>query len=77
MPGSFDNDINTFDTADVHSNGESERLLGKASKHPRIPREEVVIMNKVFSPSEGMVGQCRFWIQTQVDKPINTVFLAR
>ena len=50
MPRSFDNDINTFDTADVYSNGESERLLGKALKHPRIPREEVVIMNKVFFP---------------------------
>ena len=50
MPRSFDNDINTFDTADVYFNGESERLLGKALKHPRIPREEVVTMNKVFFP---------------------------
>jgi len=44
----FDNGINTFDTANAYSNGESERLLGKALKHHKIPREEVVILTKVF-----------------------------
>ena len=46
-PRSFDNGINTFDTANAYSNGESERLLGKALKHHKIPREEVVILTKV------------------------------
>jgi aryl-alcohol dehydrogenase-like predicted oxidoreductase len=45
--GSFDSGINTFDTANAYSNGESERLLGKALKHHKIPREEVVILTKV------------------------------
>lgn len=42
--------MNTFDTANVYSNGESERLLGKALKQYKIPREEVVILTKVLPP---------------------------
>lgn len=44
----YDNGINTFDTANAYSNGESERILGKALKVYNIPRENVVIMTKVF-----------------------------
>jgi len=43
----YENGINTFDTADIYSNGESERILGKALKEHNIPRESVVIMTKV------------------------------
>jgi len=45
----YDNGINTFDTADVYSDGDSERILGKALKEYKIPREKVVIMTKVVS----------------------------
>ena len=43
----YDNGINTFDTANTYSNGESERILGRALKVYNIPRENVVIMTKV------------------------------
>ena len=43
----YENGINTFDTANMYSNGESERILGKALKEYNIPREKVVIMTKV------------------------------
>jgi len=43
----YENGINTFDTADVYSNGESERILGKALKEYNISRESVVITTKV------------------------------
>lgn len=46
----FENGINTFDTANAYSNGESERVLGKALKYHQIPREEIVILTKVFFP---------------------------
>ncbi|KAF9793045.1 Aldo/keto reductase [Thelephora terrestris] len=46
----YENGINTFDTANTYSNGESERILGKALKEYKIPREKVVIMTKVFFP---------------------------
>jgi aryl-alcohol dehydrogenase-like predicted oxidoreductase len=41
--------INFFDTADVYSLGESERVTGKALKE-YAKRHEVVIATKVFSP---------------------------
>ncbi|KAG1496028.1 hypothetical protein G6F46_007402 [Rhizopus delemar] len=40
--------INFFDTADVYSNGESERVLGKAIKKFNMPRSRIVIATKVF-----------------------------
>ncbi len=39
--------IQTFDTANVYSNGDSERVLGKAIKEFKLPREEIVVMTKV------------------------------
>ncbi len=42
--------INFFDTADVYSGGESERVLGRALKELAIPREQVVVATKVFFP---------------------------
>ncbi|KAI0078628.1 Aldo keto reductase [Panus rudis PR-1116 ss-1] len=46
----YDHGITTFDTANVYSNGLSEILLGKAIKKLNLPREELVIMTKVFFP---------------------------
>lgn len=43
---SLENGINTFDTADVYSNGQSEVILGNALKQLNVPREDVVIMTK-------------------------------
>ncbi|KAG8907352.1 hypothetical protein FRB99_004599 [Tulasnella sp. 403] len=43
----YDLGINTFDTANVYSNGESERILGKAIKKYNLPRDEIVVMTKV------------------------------
>ncbi|KAL5344757.1 hypothetical protein ACLOAV_010154 [Pseudogymnoascus australis] len=44
----FDRGINTWDTANVYSNGESERLMGKAIRAYNIPRQKVVIMTKCY-----------------------------
>ncbi|KAH9857684.1 Aldo/keto reductase [Lenzites betulinus] len=46
----FDHGITTFDTADVYSNGLSEIILGKAIKEHNLPREELVIMTKLYCP---------------------------
>ncbi len=40
--------VNFFDTADVYSVGESERLLGQALKNLGVKRKDVVIATKVF-----------------------------
>ena len=43
----YDAGIQTFDTANVYSNGDSERILGKAIKQLNLPRDEIVVMTKV------------------------------
>lgn len=57
----YDAGINAFDTANVYSNGESEIILGKAIKELKLPRDEIVVLTKVFftvahSPSERLFG---------------------
>ena len=42
--------INFFDTADVYSLGESERITGKLLREFQPRREELVIATKVFNP---------------------------
>ncbi|KAI9632612.1 NADP-dependent oxidoreductase domain-containing protein [Dioszegia hungarica] len=48
----YDQGINTFDTANVYSAGESEVLLGKMLKQHNVPRESVVIMTKTYAPGD-------------------------
>lgn len=40
--------INTFDTANVYSNGESERIIGRFLTEYHIPREQILIFTKCF-----------------------------
>jgi len=42
--------IQTFDTANVYSNGLSEVILGRAIKQLNLPRDEIVIMTKLYAP---------------------------
>ncbi|KAJ3572987.1 hypothetical protein NP233_g2725 [Leucocoprinus birnbaumii] len=44
----YDAGINTFDTANAYSNGLSEVILGKAIKEYKLPREEIVVLTKLF-----------------------------
>ncbi|CAE7118192.1 unnamed protein product [Rhizoctonia solani] len=49
----YDLGIQTFDTANVYSNGESERIFGRAIKQLNLPRDEIVVMTKLC----GVVGR--------------------
>lgn len=53
LKGAYDRGLNTWDTANVYSNGESERLIAKAVKKYAIPRHKLVILTKCF----GIVGE--------------------
>lgn len=44
----YDVGLNTWDTADVYSNGKSEEIIGKALKKYSIPRNKVVILSKCY-----------------------------
>jgi aryl-alcohol dehydrogenase-like predicted oxidoreductase len=47
IKAAFEAGINSFDTANVYSNGTSEVILGKAIKELQLPRDEIVVMTKV------------------------------
>ncbi|KAF8728409.1 hypothetical protein AX14_006684 [Amanita brunnescens Koide BX004] len=50
IKAAYDAGINTFDTANAYSNGVSEVVLGKAIKEFNLPRDEIVVMTKVYFP---------------------------
>ncbi|KAJ7926776.1 NADP-dependent oxidoreductase domain-containing protein [Mycena leptocephala] len=47
LKAAWDRGLTTFDTANIYSNGESERIIGKFLKKYEIPREKVIIASKV------------------------------
>ncbi|MBC7877340.1 MAG: aldo/keto reductase [Anaerolineales bacterium] len=52
----LDKGINFFDTADVYSVGESERVTGNLLKDIGVKRENVVVATKVFNPMSDEVN---------------------
>ena len=46
LKAAYDKGLNTWDTANVYSNGESERVIAKAIKEYSIPRHKLVILTK-------------------------------
>ncbi|KAL8917125.1 MAG: hypothetical protein Q9208_008164 [Pyrenodesmia sp. 3 TL-2023] len=69
--------INTWDTADVYSNGVSEEIVGKALKKYNIPRNKVVILSKCYFgvSSEGQPGVAA--MSTNDGGMVNQVGLSR
>ena len=66
----IDAGVNFIDTADVYSQGESERIVGKAIKNKR---ESLVIATKFFFPmGEGIHehGGSRKWIVREVENSL-------
>ncbi|KIW85990.1 hypothetical protein Z517_01384 [Fonsecaea pedrosoi CBS 271.37] len=50
LKGAFDRGLNTWDTANVYSNGLAERMIGHTLRKHKIPRHKVVLLSKCFSP---------------------------
>jgi aryl-alcohol dehydrogenase-like predicted oxidoreductase len=70
VKGSIDAGVNFFDTADVYSEGESEKTLGQSLKNLGIARKDVVIATKVYSrtgPGRNDVGASRGHIMDAVE----------
>jgi aryl-alcohol dehydrogenase-like predicted oxidoreductase len=67
---SIDAGINFFDTADVYSEGESEKSLGQSLKNLNVARKDVVLATKVFGrvgPGRNDVGASRGHIMDAVE----------
>ncbi|CCO29577.1 Putative aryl-alcohol dehydrogenase C977.14c [Rhizoctonia solani AG-1 IB] len=50
IKAAYDVGIQTFDTANMYSNGLSEVIVGKAIKKFNLPRDEIVILTKINFP---------------------------
>lgn len=46
----YDVGLNTWETANTYSNGQSETIIGRALNHYKIPRSKVVLMTKLYYP---------------------------
>ncbi len=67
---SLENGINFFDTADVYTEGESEKILGQSLKNLNVVRKDVVIATKVYGrvgPGRNDVGASRGHIMDGVE----------
>ncbi|KAH8817052.1 NADP-dependent oxidoreductase domain-containing protein [Xylogone sp. PMI_703] len=75
----YDIGINTWDTADLYSNGRSEEIIGKALKTYDIPRENVVILTKcrygISRPGESQLSV--FATTVNDGRMVNRVGLSR
>jgi aryl-alcohol dehydrogenase-like predicted oxidoreductase len=70
IKASIEAGINFFDTADVYSEGLSEKTLGQSLRNLNIARNDVVIATKVFGrmgPGRNDVGASRGHIMDAVD----------
>lgn len=50
LKAAFDAGLNTWDTANMYSNGDSERVIAAALKTYKIPRSQVAIVTKAYFP---------------------------
>jgi len=74
----LDGGVNFVDTADVYSEGESEKLLGGALAALARPREQVVIATKVrgrVGPGVNQVGLSRAHILASIDHSLQRLGL--
>jgi aryl-alcohol dehydrogenase-like predicted oxidoreductase len=70
IQASLEAGVNFYDTADVYSEGESEKILGQSLKNLNIARKDVVVATKVFGrtgPGRNDVGASRGHIMDAVD----------
>ncbi|KAF2116344.1 NADP-dependent oxidoreductase domain-containing protein [Lophiotrema nucula] len=70
--------INTWDTADIYSHGQSERIIAKALKQYNIPRSKIVILSKCyFGVDEANVSLPISGVSTNDGEMVNQVGLSR
>jgi aryl-alcohol dehydrogenase-like predicted oxidoreductase len=70
LKASFDAGVNFVDTADVYTNGESEKTLAQAIRNLGIARKDIVIATKAYGrtgPGRNDVGASRGHIMNAVE----------
>ncbi|KAA1477029.1 Aldo/keto reductase [Dentipellis sp. KUC8613] len=77
IKAAYDLGIQTFDTANAYSNGLSEVVLGKAIKKHNLPRDEIVVMTKLYAVVSRHVNEYRYDPDVDRDGYINQHGLSR
>ncbi|KAG9121702.1 hypothetical protein FRC07_002244 [Ceratobasidium sp. 392] len=82
IKAAYDAGIQTFDTANIYSNGLSEVILGKAIKQHNLPRDEIVVMTKVWglvarNPGENNAKSTRLGAEADAAGYVNQYGLSR
>ncbi|KAF9537715.1 Aldo/keto reductase [Agrocybe pediades] len=77
IKAAYEAGISTFDTANVYSNGQSEIVLGKAIKELNLPRDEIVVMTKVFFPVEKLDVRVSYIMNPDAEGYVNQHGLSR
>ena len=72
LKAAYDRGINTWDTANVYSNGESERIIAKAIKKYNIPRHKLVLCTKCCGTTREDNDPATLAL-TDVDKTVDYV----
>jgi aryl-alcohol dehydrogenase-like predicted oxidoreductase len=78
IKAAFEAGVNFIDTANVYSDGDSERLVGQALASLGLPREDLVIATKVrvrMGPTPNRVGLTRVHIMNEVDASLRRLGL--
>ena len=78
IKAAFDAGVNFIDTANVYSEGDSERIVGEALANLKLPREDLVVATKVrvrMGPGPNRVGLTRAHIMDEVDASLRRLKL--
>jgi aryl-alcohol dehydrogenase-like predicted oxidoreductase len=78
IKAAFDAGVNFIDTANVYSEGDSERIVGEALANLKLPREDLIVATKVrvrMGPSPNRVGLTRAHIMNEVEASLRRLAL--
>jgi aryl-alcohol dehydrogenase-like predicted oxidoreductase len=78
IKAAFDAGVNFIDTANVYSEGESERLVGEALASLGLPREDLVVATKVrvrMGAAPNRVGLSRVHIMNEIEASLRRLRL--
>jgi aryl-alcohol dehydrogenase-like predicted oxidoreductase len=78
IKAAFDAGVNFIDTANVYSEGDSERIIGEALSNLKLPREDLVVATKVrvrMGPGPNRVGLTRTHIMDEVEASLRRLKL--
>jgi aryl-alcohol dehydrogenase-like predicted oxidoreductase len=78
IKAAFEAGVNFIDTANVYSEGDSERIVGEALANLKLPREDLIVATKVrvrMGPSPNRVGLTRAHIMNEVEASLRRLAL--